>query len=292
VNELPAEAEVKLLIVSDNSARLADEIASLTHLDGYILISRDEEHLYDTYWDRTDGKLGNERVAMRLRRTDTETLVTLKGPTKKALDGTDVRMEIEELWSPAAFDTIRILLGNSDLWPIGAKFDAYRNDPFESLRNAGFVIVQRRETSRLPRDLIVENGHLPQTRIAELVIDTTVFQVGLASVLNREVEVESKGPGGREAVNRASHTLLNLYPESLKRSKHSKIAMGKAIDAIINKLRSEDGVTSDGSLSAMGHRLIDEYSVSVCREHEPVGAVPIATLARVVGGAREGNNRS
>ena len=31
---------------------------------------------------------------------------------------------------------------------------------------------------------------------------------------------------------------------------------------------------------------------SVCREHEPVDAMPIATLGRVVGNAREGDNPS
>src|SRR3954467_7300052 len=31
---------------------------------------------------------------------------------------------------------------------------------------------------------------------------------------------------------------------------------------------------------------------SVCREHEPVGAVPIATLGGVVSSAREGDNQS
>jgi hypothetical protein len=45
-------------------------------------------------------------MALRLRRMGSDTLITLKGPTKMAVDSAAVRMEIEEPWSPAALDSL------------------------------------------------------------------------------------------------------------------------------------------------------------------------------------------
>jgi inorganic triphosphatase YgiF len=258
VDDFPTETETTLVIVSGNSAQVADEVAALTRLDGYDLAARPQEQLHDTYWDRPDGRLGAERIAVRLRRTGHATLITLKGPTRTAPDGAAVRLEFEEPWSPAAFETIRKVLTDAGFWPVTAAVNGLPSDPCKSLRMAGFSVVHDRETLRRPRDLIAE-GDPHQTHIAELAIDTTMFHVGAQNVLSREIEVEVKGPGGREAVEHASHALLDLYAGRLKRSNHSKIAMGKAIATIIDKLRSMDGIGPDGSLSPTGHHILDTY---------------------------------
>jgi uncharacterized protein YjbK len=52
------------------------------------------------------GRLAAQRVALRLRRMGNDTLITLKGPTKMAVDSAAMRMEIEEPWSPAALDSL------------------------------------------------------------------------------------------------------------------------------------------------------------------------------------------
>src|SRR4051794_40277209 len=51
---------------------------------------------------------------------------------------------------------------------------------------------------------------------------------------------------------------------------------------IFQRLKAEHGFTG-------GETIVKE---SVCREHEPVGAMPIATLGRVAGDARDDDNRS
>ena len=258
MNDLPTVTETKLVIVSSDSAQVADEVAALTRLGSYDLAPRPEERLHDTYWDRPDGRLGAERIAVRLRRANRSTLITLKGRSRTAPDGAAVRLEFEEPWSPAAFETIRKVLTDAGVWPVAAPAKAFQSDPHKSLQMAGFVLAQDRETRRRPRDLIAD-GDLHQAHIAELAIDTTIFHVGALNILSREIEVESKGPGGLKAVERASRALLYLYADRLKRSNHSKIALGKAIATIIDQLRRNNGIGPDSSLSPRGHQLLDAY---------------------------------
>jgi inorganic triphosphatase YgiF len=134
MNGFPEEAEIKLLIVSDNAAQLADQIAALRRLGNYTSVERNEERLHDIYWGSRDGRLGAERIALRLRTVGNETFITLKGPTKMAISGTAVRMEVEEPWSYSALTNVRTLLEEQGLWPGKAGPDCYKSDPRKSLR--------------------------------------------------------------------------------------------------------------------------------------------------------------
>lgn len=255
---LPTETETKLVIVADDSARVADEIAALTRLGRYLLIPRADERLRDTYWDGPDGRLGAERVALRLRLIGSATMITLKGPTKIVPDGAAVRMEIEEPWSAAALARVRKLLSGAGLWPTKAPDPVgFHGDAVASLRQAGFIVVQDRETERRPRDVVTERDP-QQAPAAELVIDVTTFHLGTRSVLNREIEVETKGPGGRETVGEVTGGLLELYPSLLRLSDGSKLAMGKAIAASIEALVAGNGLAPDGSLTLAGYALLNK----------------------------------
>ena len=251
------EMETKLVIVADDSARLADEIAALTRLGRYLLVPRANERLHDTYWDRQDGRLGAERLALRLRRTGSKTLITLKGPAKIAANGAAVRMEIEEAWSPAALAKVRLLLTDTGLWPAAARDSAFDRDPAASLRQAGFDVVQDRETERQPRNVLAYDDPR-RTVVAELAIDITAFHLAAASIINREIEVESKGPAGKDAVEAVTLQLLTRYPRLLSPSDYSKLAMGKAIEATIDKLLGGDGIAPDGALTSTGHALVNK----------------------------------
>jgi inorganic triphosphatase YgiF len=258
MNGFPEEVEIKLLIVSDIPAQLADQIAALRRLGNYILVERNEERLHDIYWDRRDGRLSAERIALRLRTVGSETFITLKGATKVAASGTAVRMEVEEPWSYNALTNVRALLEQQGLWPGEAGPDCYKSDPRQSLQESGFTVVQSRDTSRRPRDLIAEAAPL-EGPVAELAVDITTFQIGSVQVLEREIEVEAKGAGGREAAVSASAALRELFPGKLKQGNYSKLAMGKAIADMIDSLRTGGGLGPDGSLLPRGHDLLDAY---------------------------------
>jgi inorganic triphosphatase YgiF len=258
MNGVPEEVEIKLLIVSDIPAQLADQIAALRRLGHYILVKRNEERLHDIYWDRRDGRLSAERIALRLRTVGDETLITLKGPTKVAANGPAVRMEVEEPWSCSALANVRTLLEQQGLWPGEVDRDSYKSDPLQSLEEAGFTVVQSRNTSRRPRDLIAETAPL-EGPVAELAVDITSFQIGSVQVLQREIEIEAKGAGGREAAVWVSDALRELFPGKLKQGNYSKLAMGKAIAENIDSLRTGGGLGPDGSLAPRGHDLLDAY---------------------------------
>lgn len=252
------EIEAKLLIVSRNAAKLADEIAGLRRLGRYLLIPRAVEGLRDTYWDVADGQLGEQRVALRLRQIDGRTLITLKGPSGEVAGGVAARMELEEPWSAAAYATIRRCLADYGLWPSAASSAPPSGDPFVALRAAGLVIVQDRETDRRPRDLVVAMDTSDRPA-AELAIDLTTFHVGADRVLSREIEIESKVPDGGEAVQQAAGALLELYPGQLKRSKYAKISLGKAIAALSGVLHARGMLAPDGGMLPDAYSLVEEF---------------------------------
>ena len=100
------ETEAALLIRGDEPAGVARRVAGLTEIASYRLMRRPTIRLRDWYLDTPDGLLRKQHLAVRLRESDQDWLITLKGPPRPAAGGSRERLEIEASWSKAALARI------------------------------------------------------------------------------------------------------------------------------------------------------------------------------------------
>ena len=161
-----AEKEVSLIICSDNSKAIFDDIKhlfsiSIDNLDkrveklpsinGHHLKFAKEEKIVDTYYDTPSCLLGQHQFALRLRNKDDVILITLKGPPKENSHSVS-RSEDEYDWSMEHYKKIVKQIKESikeidlDENNIDEKF--VKDNPTKTLENIKLKDFQTRKTTR------------------------------------------------------------------------------------------------------------------------------------------------
>lgn len=225
----PREREATLAVVSQGPERVADRIAELRALAGFILEPLAARDLRDVYLDRDGGELRGAGLALRLRRARDEEspLLAVKGPGRPLAGGGTDRLEVEGPWGAEALAAARAALGEAglpgELLPAGPG----EGDPLDRLLERGWRVVQDRRTRRRPRRIRAGEG----AAAGELAVDEVGFRPGGRRAVHREVEVEalhggSLPPGVVEA-------LLDLFPQGLRRWEHPKLATGRALERLL-----------------------------------------------------------
>jgi inorganic triphosphatase YgiF len=225
-----AEREAVLLVTSRQSERTARRLAALRRLGSYTLRPRGVVAIVDTYFDTPDGQIGTRHAALRTRRKGKRLLVTLKAPSSRR----GMVQDRSELELPLGIRSAGTVLRR--LRRLGVR--GFLPSPYELSRlvhgartdSSPLVPTQRRSTRRLLRDAMRRDGGRDH-RVAEISLDRVAYGRGLGVRL-REVEIETKDSGSAGDVEAIARALLRGFPRELRVWKHSKLAVGMALQRL------------------------------------------------------------
>lgn len=243
------ETEAALIIYSEKPQEIADKIGKLDLVDGYLLVTKGVLHIEDVYFDTARQELNQKELALRIRTFNGEHLITLKGPSKETGDKNVIeRLEIEEKWSKSSLDKMTGMLKKYGV--IIAKDNYFEeNSPIETLEKLGLVILQKRSTKR-----IVKNIEKRNQLVAELDIDEVSYHFGSKTIQIFQIEIETKKDDNKDVINIISN-LNNIFGTKLKAWNYGKIVTGN----VIQKL-SEQGLkelVKDNIIVPSGYDMIE-----------------------------------
>lgn len=228
----PHETEAALVIRSNNAERIANEIAALDTLGANRLESPETQRIHDIYFDTREQALQKQKLALRIRALNGETLITLKGPSRRQAGGAQERLEIEAPWSRQALARVVRELRDRKIAVAMPRQSFAQDDAIATLTRLGFRIVQDRMTRRRARQVVARAA--PQATLAELAVDAVTFRFGKQRVRLHEIEIEAKTPRAR--LGDLARRLETMFKPAL-RPWHSKLATGKAIQTLLAKAR-------------------------------------------------------
>jgi inorganic triphosphatase YgiF len=255
MSPLHVEVEAKLVIRSEAPREIAAAIGKLRSLGEWSLRNRQPVTVRDTYFDTPDEELGSQGIALRLRQTGGECLITVKGPETEG-HGVLERQELEEPWSLRALELASRFATSCGVRlpaPDGARVD---DDPGNVLSMIGLAPAQDRTTSRVRRAIApnVEEGGT----VGELAIDEVTYRLSNSRPRHHEVELELGSAGDAGALSAVHNELQRQFVE-LHPWTHSKYATGRAITALLTHLESEGLIGEDGELRPTSYGVIDEF---------------------------------
>lgn len=236
------ETETALLIRGDDPAGVARRVAGLTEIASYQLVRRPTIRLRDWYLDTPDGLLRKQHLAVRLRESDQDWLVTLKGPPRAAVGGGVERLEIETPWSKGALARITKELAKRGIPVRSPRLDSEAR-PLTVMKDLGLRVVQSRQTRRTVRDVAPAGQTEPQ--LAELAIDSVAYHFESEQLKLHMIEVEAKSEDGVRALGAITRDLSKMFEPALRPWPYGKLATGLAIEKLLGQGALE-GLIDDG----------------------------------------------
>src|SRR5438477_11734838 len=131
-----------------------------------------------------------------------------------------VRSEMEVPWSDETIEKVVSELKIPHQPPISAG-QTTPSGPIELLKSKGLVPIQHRETQRLVRD--VTSGSEGSTVLAELDIDSVLYDFDDQKIRLFEIAVESKSEKGQNVVKSDKNSLQGDCDLLLRRWPHGKL---------------------------------------------------------------------
>jgi inorganic triphosphatase YgiF len=238
------EIEAALIVYADAPRAIGRRLAGLQRLAEFSVLPRATQAIEDIYFDTTDRSLQARLIALRLRRLDGTTLVTIKADSHRTAAGED-RLEIESPWSCSALHDVVSELRGRGVGVPGTPGGLGSADPAAVMASLGLEPVQTRVTTRTPRDLVARGAQ--SEPLAELAIDAVTYRFREGRVRLLEVEVEAKGRGDAGAVERITARLRDEFPSQLRPWPYGKLPTGQAIqellaDGQLDGLTGQDGM--------------------------------------------------
>jgi hypothetical protein len=239
------EIEAALMVYADAPEAIGHRLAGLQTLAEFSLLARATETIEDVYFDTTDRSLQARLIALRVRRLDGTTLVTMKADARRTVAGED-RVEIESPWSSSALDHVISELRTRGAGVPGSPGKPGSADPAEVMASLGLEQVQARVTTRTPRDVIARGAQ--SEPLAELAIDAVTYRFREGRVRILEVEVEAKGGGDASTVERITASLRDGFPSQLRPWPYGKLPTGQVIQELLADGQLEGLTGQDGML--------------------------------------------
>jgi CYTH domain len=269
----PHEVEAALLARGARPGVL-DEVARLDQLGPYRLRGVTSLHLRDRYFDTWHGDLALRRLALRLRESDGECLLALKGESQRMRAGIS-RLELEEAWTSDAVGRVRATLEDAGVPLPKSHEDRLRghdeaDEPAERLGRMGLRVIQERETERRRRTFI--HPDRGERVLAELDIDSVVYRIADHLARLFEVEIELRDPTFDLAT--AVESLVERVP-GLVPWVYSKLAVGKALERALAEGRL--ALSPDGTIPPEGY---DEIERMLSTEAAEAGASSLLAPSR------------
>jgi len=224
------EIEAKLLITAQNPNAVLSQIARMSSLLNYRLLKRGRINLRDIYLDTPDFKLKQQRLALRLRKSNSQYFLTLKGKSQLTTWGGVERLEIELPWSGKSCQRIIEILKEHGILIDFSYHTLSQIPPLSLTKNPAFIIIQDRETKRLLRQIVAEKNR--RKVLAELALDTVHFHLAGLTVLQAEIELEAKDVDGQDTVRALTEYFIQDYPENLRSWTISKLSTGILLEQL------------------------------------------------------------
>jgi inorganic triphosphatase YgiF len=241
------ETETALLICGDDPAGIARRVAGLAEIASYRLVRRPSIRLRDLYFDTPDGLLRKQHLAVRLRESDQDWLITLKGPPRPAAGGSRGRLEIEAPWSKGALRRITRELVKRGISVRSVRLDPEAR-PLTVMKDLGLGVVQSRETRRTVRDVVPAEQTGPQ--LAELAVDSVVYRFGSERLKLHMIEVEAKSQGGLQSLGAITRDLNKMFKPDLCPWPYGKLATGLATEKLLRQGALKGLIGDDRHLSS------------------------------------------
>ena len=221
------EIESILLILSDHPEELVKKIADKTSVGDFSLVNPVTKLLSDTYFDTSDHLLSRRKLNLRIRTDNQDRWITMKTHPRRTLWGGMVRSEMEVPWSPDALDKVVSELKIPPAPSASPNKTATGSDPIGLLKSKGLVPIQHRETQREVRGVISRGD--PSLILAEMDIDSVLYDFDGQKIRLFEIEVESKSEKGQRVVKSVTRSLKGEYGKLLRSWRHGKLATGNGI---------------------------------------------------------------
>lgn len=224
------ELELVLMVNARDPEATLDRVAGLSSVRGYELRAGPVKTIRDVYFDTLDGLLWKKKMNLRIRETGSDYWITWKrDPGLLGSLGRNERLEIELPWSEDALSAVLRRLEVSGVRTGRTRNFSLRN-PVQTMKSAGLVVLQDRETNRLVRDVASAEGVL-----AELSIDSVVYRFEAQDVRLDELEVEAKAGGGVAVLEDVKRGMLELSGDELELWRWGKLATGRIIESMLKK---------------------------------------------------------
>jgi inorganic triphosphatase YgiF len=225
------ETELALAVIAEDPEAVVARVAGLSRIGAFRLSSPAELLMHDTYYGRPGSEFEAKQMALRVREVGAKRLITMKGPVLLNRDGVRERLELEMPWSRQSLDQALAVLSSNRLRV--KQDDLFEEDsPESTLTGLGFRVVQRRSNRRMTRE--VASHDEPEQVLAELAIDTVVYELDPYLIHHHEVEVESKSEPGKHALATICRDLYDIF-EELRRWGYGKLVTGRAIEKLLGK---------------------------------------------------------
>ena len=251
----PQESEIALVISSRQPQQIVARIADLSSIAAYQLIPRDPLEMHDLYFDTQDGAFEPQRLALRVREFGATRLLALKGPSRPTAWGGVERLELEEPWSKGALTRVIQALADRGIeTPRQLHFSGER--PRQVLTDLGLKVIQDRETHRQVRNIVRADRGGPV--LAELVIDSVLYHLSRREIRLHEVEIEAKTAPGVAAIMPITADLTAMFGDELQVWDHPKLAIGFALEELLEQGALEGLIDLDGNLKPAAHDKIDD----------------------------------
>jgi uncharacterized protein YjbK len=170
------EVEGTLIVRLEHPEAVVEEIAALTSIVSYRLLSQGSRAIHDYYVDTPGRALNHAGLSLRVREIDATPYLTLKGPPRHIAPGLVERLEIEAPWSEETLARVTEELAQRGVSPL-LKSQAFdRASPLELMARLGLLIIQHRENHRYVRD-VVTTDTAAELVVAELAIDSVIYHL-------------------------------------------------------------------------------------------------------------------
>jgi inorganic triphosphatase YgiF len=251
------EVEVALILYSETPQEIANQIASLSSLGDYWLAPIETQDIHDRYLDTNNRSLRDRKIALRIREINRNILLALKGPSRVVSNSRHMeRYEIECEWSKDSLIKILLELSNREIRLEEPSLDNL-NNPINIMKSINLEVIQDRETHR-----VVRNVHLPGnvcSEVAELAIDRGVYHFRDCDIRYYEIEIEAKDDCGSAAMKSLVDELQIMFGSEILIWRHSKLAMGMAIENLLKEGLITKHINRNGYLKPEAYDIIRSY---------------------------------
>jgi len=224
------EIETTLRLTAPDRRKTLHELKGLDRLGPYRFLHPRLETVRDRYLDTPGKRFRKSRFAVRLRESDRETLVTLKGPATRNADGSRRRLEIELPWTAESTARIFRELAARGMDLPGDWNSAETCSREELITGAGLQPFQERILIREIRDLFLEKAG--PDRFAEMVIDQVAYKPGGHECRHAEMELELKLGTDPALLEPVADLFRGVFGDRLELWLSGKLAIGIALEKL------------------------------------------------------------
>ena len=256
MTEQPEEVEAALFIRSAAASAVADEIAQLDTLGGYLLHRGPDEHIRDVHFDSPDYPLRARGIALRARQKNGRRLITLKGPMRRLDNGSISRTEVERPWTFDGVKQVAEILAEMHIVVPALPAALGDGNPAEVLKRAGFAVLKSRATERRVRNILKTSS---QAVLAELAIDAVRYELDQGDAAFFEVEIEAKSAEAYDVVPHCMGALQGTFQHALRPWPYGKLATGSAIAALLHSVSPAGLLDRDRNITPEGCDAVEIY---------------------------------